>query len=354
MKANVGYRHDESRFTLPKTKMTALEYDNSFILDYNKNKKIFITGIKQDINLPKISKNLPDIQVASPTKALESDDYLLKKVTFSDIRNYTTRDYRNDLIHLRKNSKINWLRPNSNFTREQSNLTRSKKKVRQIKKEPNTKLPKLEQESSNIKLKPVSFKLPLAESRLDKDASPATPKFENKFFTPEFSRSTYFSFENLETEPPSRRPDSPNITNCRSEINLNNLRLDFPSDIEESNYKNSSLQSIMAYDKIKSFKKNHEDLTRGTLTPPTNINMKKQLIEDTTTGSLNPLVEAKLNDSYGKPKTSNVIFKAKDPMNYSIDKTINDLKSGSQGRWSPIKIKPSKNIFDRPGRTSRV
>ena len=74
--------------------------------------------------------------------------------------------------------------------------------------------------------------------------------------------------------------------------------------------------------------------------------MKKQLIEDTTTGSLNPLVEAKLNDSYGKPKTSNVIFKAKDPMNYSIDKTINDLKSGSQGRWSPIKIKPSKNIFD--------
>ena len=54
MKANVGYRHDESRFTLPKTKMTALEYDNSFILDYNKNKKIFITGIKQDINLPKV------------------------------------------------------------------------------------------------------------------------------------------------------------------------------------------------------------------------------------------------------------------------------------------------------------
>ncbi len=76
------------------------------------------------------------------------------------------------------------------------------------------------------------------------------------------------------------------------------------------------------------------------------MNLKRQLIVDTTNGTLNPLVEAKLNESYGKPKTSCVVFKAKDPMNYSIDKTIDDLKSGSQGRWSPIKIKPPKNIFD--------
>ena len=53
---------------------------------------------------------------------------------------------------------------------------------------------------------------------------------------------------------------------------------------------------------------------------------------------------------YGKPKTGKVTLKAKEPLTYPIEKKISDV-TRSNGRWSPIKLKPLanknyNNIFD--------
>ena len=61
-----------------------------------------------------------------------------------------------------------------------------------------------------------------------------------------------------------------------------------------------------------------------------------------------PLLHTKFDRNYGQLEITRATLKPKDPMNYSAEKTIDDMKTQSSGRWSPIKLKPlrQKSLFE--------
>ncbi len=104
------------------------------------------------------------------------------------------------------------------------------------------------------------------------------------------------------------------------------------------------------------FSLNKDDSPTGNIPNETSdsFNLKKKLLEESVNNILmTPYLQAKMQD-YGQPKTTKVVLKSKDPMNYSTNKKIEDLDKLSMGRWSPIKLKPiaktkhtkMNNIFD--------
>lgn len=347
-----------------------LEYEDTFILDINKNKRIFISGVKQEIMLPKINRQYSDAHSSSPVRVATHLPDATKRVTLralkkaKGIKNY---EKKNNDFSANAIGKVNWVNLTSKLARDSTKLTLkapiANKSVDQQK-----KLPKLERESTfQQKLKPVSFKLPITdpsttrtyESPKDEEKTEANDSKLNKnlvegFFLPAASVDSYKYLDTL-----ILKENVIDQVDCnKNQQKLSNSRSDIAEILAEVK-NNTSNKSSQAYEKLVSLKKLNREQTSNKSTPnkpepPEESDLKNRVTgEKTNNILLSPyLSSTRLGENmYGKPKTSKVTLKAKEPLAYGVDKKLTELRTNN-GRWSPIKLKPLlnknyNNIFDK-------